>query len=88
MHYAVAIGEIERRAKAINLCLKDLARAAGLSPSTAYRGARTGADVRLSTSAKLNEALRQHEVDLLRHLARLYPQEAIAATCPERGQAA
>lgn len=85
MQHPVALSEIEKRAKAINLRLKSVARAAGLHPSTAYRGAKEGADVRMSTASRLADVVTAEELRLLRHLIGLHPQEAMASLCPERG---
>jgi len=59
MQYSVSIGQIEQRAKASGLCLKTLAHMAGLHPSTAYRGAKPGADVKVSTAARLFKQFEQ-----------------------------
>ncbi len=88
MQYSFSIGQIEQRAQAVNVCLKTLAQSAGLHPSTAYRGAKAGADVKISTASRLGDALVAEELRLLRHLALLHPQEAIAACCPEKRSAA
>lgn len=72
MQQIIAFGEIKRRALRIGVTLRQLAEDTGLDPSTAYRAAR-GGDVRVSTAAKLAEALIAREAALLNELAALHP---------------
>lgn len=88
MQHSVAVGEIENRARFLNLHLKGLARRAGLHPSTAYRGTKPGAEMRLSTFGRLTDALEAEEKRLLAHLVACHPQAALelatVALCPAR----
>lgn len=92
MQHSVAIEQIEPRAAAINLTLKRLARAADLTPSTAYRATSGIGDTRASTGRKLSAALAAEELRLLAHLAALHPQAAMEAAtvalCPQKRDAA
>lgn len=67
----VDAAQIKARAKAVNLSLKRLAEAAGVDPTSAYRGARGTNELRLSTLTKLAEALELEERRLRLHLDRL-----------------
>jgi len=64
----VGIDHIKARAEAINLSLKDLARKAGVDPTTAYKGAKGETDTRRSTLNKLLGALERQEDKVRRHL--------------------
>lgn len=75
MLHPVAIGEIENRAKAIGLNLKQLAHIAGVSPSTAYRASEGDTDPRFSTLRKLAAALEHREAEMRAHLAGLSAPE-------------
>lgn len=72
MQHYVAIDQIEARAKAINVSLRDIALAAGLHPSTAYRASQGNQDNRRSTERKLSEALVAKEREILKHLIGLH----------------
>jgi DNA-binding IclR family transcriptional regulator len=63
-------GQIAARVKAINLTIPQLARIAGLAPSTVYRGTRT-----VKRLEKLTSALAQEELRLRDHLLALHPLE-------------
>ena len=71
MQHLASIGEIKQRAAALRLSLEDLALAAKLSPSTAYRAAAALHDSRVSTLVKLTEALIAEERRLFAHLSAL-----------------
>lgn len=75
---ALPLDEIAARATAAGTNLKRLARAAGLAPSTAYRGARKPTECRRSTEQKLSAALLAHERHELARLLALHgrPKEA------------
>lgn len=76
MQHLVAIDQIESRAHHIGLTLGDIATAAGIARSTAYRAARGDNDSRRSTERRLSEALIAKERELLAHLIRLHGEEA------------
>jgi predicted transcriptional regulator len=71
MQQTVAIGEIKKRAEALNLTLKRLARRANVHPSTAYRAVDAG-DCRRSTEQKLGRELIAEELAILHHLIELH----------------
>jgi hypothetical protein len=71
MQQTVAISEIKKRAEAVNLTLKRLARRAKVHPSTAYRASNAG-DCRVTTNAKLSRVLVEEELRLLEHLRELH----------------
>lgn len=80
MQHTVAISEIKKRAEAVNLTLKRLARRAKVHPSTAYRASNAG-DCRVTTNAKLSRALVAEEERMLAHLLALHgvPEQRNAA---------
>lgn len=71
MLHMVDISEIKRRAEAINLSLKTLARTAGVDPSTVYRSAAGAGGNNGSTLRKLTVALEAEESRVREHLAKL-----------------
>jgi hypothetical protein len=71
MQQTVAISEIKKRAEAVNVTLKRLARRAKVHPSTAYRASISG-DCRVTTNAKLSRELVAEELRLLDHLLALH----------------
>ena len=78
MHIQDQIGEMERRAEAMRLTLTDLARRAGVHPSTVSKLKTSGRDARHSTLTRLEEALTAEELRLLTYLAALHPGHAPA----------
>jgi transcriptional regulator with XRE-family HTH domain len=78
---------ITDRCKRLRLSNKVIAKRSGLDENTVGRALRDGNPLR-STLLEIEKAVTTEELELLRHLARLYPQEAIAACCPEQGRAA
>lgn len=80
--------QIAERCARVGLRRKALAALAGLDETTVERTLNRKTRPLYETVDKLGEALRGYELATLRHLARLYPQEAVAACCPERGDAA
>jgi predicted transcriptional regulator len=71
MLHLVQISEIKTHAEAVNLSLKALAKAANVTPGSAYKAARGDADMRLNTLKKLIKALEDEELRIARHLLAL-----------------
>ena len=69
---ALPIDQIAARAEASGTHLKALAKSAGLTPSTAYRGVRKPGQSRRSTEQKLTAALLAHERTMLAHLLSIH----------------
>ena len=68
MQQIFEISDIKSRAEAMGLSLKQLARAAGINPSTAYRGFAGLSDNRGGTLRKLTAALLEREGRMREHM--------------------
>lgn len=78
MQHGVPISEIKNRAEAVGTTLRKLAIDAGVSPATAYRGAKGSHDSRVSTVNKLLTQLEILERARLTALAGRYGEERAA----------
>jgi predicted transcriptional regulator len=76
MQQMVDVRQLKDRTEALGLSIKELAREAGLNPSTPYRVLKTG-NANHRTLVKLSEALERRERQQLAHLTALYP-DAVA----------
>lgn len=79
-------GDLAKRCSAIGLYPAQLARLANVHADTVDRALndRNRHGPRGDILNKLTEVVQGEERRILRHLAALHPQEAIAAICPER----
>jgi predicted transcriptional regulator len=68
MQQMLPIEQIKQRSEALGISLKRLARAAGVNPSTAYRGANGESDTLGSTLRKLTAELLRHESRVREHI--------------------
>src|SRR5687768_17570628 len=76
------LGDLKLRSEKIGVSLKELAIEAGLDPSTPYRLAKAGGDMRVSTAEGLLRALLSHERRLFEHLVALHPEWVVVEGCP------
>lgn len=75
--------DIAARCERAGLARKRLAELSELDETTVERTLNGKTRPLYDTVEKMKAGLIRHEIDLLRHLARLHPQEAVAASCPE-----
>lgn len=74
---------IANRCERVGLARKQLAELAKLDETTVERTLNLKTKPYWETVAKLQTALQTREIEVLRHLVALHPQEAMAALCPE-----
>lgn len=67
---------VKARAEAIRVTLKELARDAGLDPSTPYRLLKSGGGMHVKTALGLTGALVAAERRVFKHLRELHPEWA------------